>query len=53
MLIANSSTHQGSDVLYLDYGASNHMIGRRDLFTELDQKVQGEISIGDLSKVPV
>ena len=29
------------------------MTGSRQLFTELDEKVQGDISFGDLSKVPV
>ncbi|KAK0589362.1 hypothetical protein LWI29_013222 [Acer saccharum] len=53
MLMAHNSTYQNQDVWFLDSGASNHMTGRKDLFTELDEKVQGEISFGDLSKISV
>ncbi|KAI9176592.1 hypothetical protein LWI28_004728 [Acer negundo] len=53
MLMAHNSTYQNQDVWFLDSGASNHMTGRKDLFTELDEKVNGEISFGDLSKISV
>ncbi|KAI9156917.1 hypothetical protein LWI28_014078 [Acer negundo] len=53
MLMAHNSTYQNQDVWFLDSGASNHMTGRKDLFTELDEKVHGEISFGDLSKISV
>ncbi|KAL5816417.1 hypothetical protein ACOSQ3_024795 [Xanthoceras sorbifolium] len=53
MLMAHNSTYQNQNVWFLDSGASNHMTGRKDLFTELDEKVHGEISFGDLSKIPV
>ena len=52
-LMAHSSTEQDQCTWFLDSGASNHMTGSRQLFTELDEKVQGDISFGDLSKVPV
>lgn len=32
---------------YLDNGASNHMTGQRSKFTELDEKVIGEVRFGD------
>ncbi|KAH7685649.1 RNA-directed DNA polymerase protein [Dioscorea alata] len=38
---------------YLDSSVSNHMCGHKELFTELDEKVNGEVSFGDASKVKV
>ncbi|KAL9256662.1 Retrovirus-related Pol polyprotein from transposon TNT 1-94-like protein, partial [Drosera capensis] len=36
------------DVWYLDNDASNHMTGRRDMFQELDEKITGEVRLGDV-----
>ncbi|XP_074345106.1 uncharacterized protein LOC141684164 [Apium graveolens] len=41
------------NVWYLDLGASNHMTGHKELFTEIDDAISGEVSFGDLSKIPV
>lgn len=32
---------------YLDTGASNHMTGRREIFTEIDVGTTGAIKLGD------
>ena len=40
-------------VWYLDSRASNHMCGHRDLFSDLDETIQGQVTFGDTSKVPV
>ncbi|XP_057954013.1 uncharacterized protein LOC131148315 [Malania oleifera] len=40
-------------VWYLDSATSNYMTSKKNLFIELDEKVQKEISFGDFSKVPV
>ncbi|XP_028059411.1 uncharacterized protein LOC114263115 [Camellia sinensis] len=34
-------------------GANNHMCGKRELFVELDETVQAQVSFGDSSKTPV
>ncbi|KAK2991588.1 hypothetical protein RJ640_000959 [Escallonia rubra] len=51
-------TYRGNEeckknVWYLDTGASNHMCGRKELFTDLDETIKGEVTFGDSSKIPV
>ena len=41
------------DTWYLDNGASNHMIGVREYFAELDERVTGQVRFGDGSKVQI
>ncbi|WVZ79350.1 LOW QUALITY PROTEIN: hypothetical protein U9M48_026940 [Paspalum notatum var. saurae] len=38
---------------YLDSGASNHMIGRREDFAELDTAITGSVKFGDGSRVTI
>lgn len=38
---------------YLDTGASNHMSGSKDLFTNLDESYKGQIVFGNDAKVPI
>ncbi|KAL8145756.1 hypothetical protein AgCh_003778 [Apium graveolens] len=42
-----------SNLWYLDNGASNHMIGHRSKFSELDEKVTGQVKFGDGSIVHI
>ena len=39
------------DGWYLDTGATHHMTGRRELFTDLDTSSRGTVRFGDESKV--
>ncbi|XP_074374031.1 uncharacterized protein LOC141714409 [Apium graveolens] len=43
----------GSNVWYLDNGASNHMAGEISKFNELDEKVTGKVHFGDGSTVDI
>lgn len=47
------SKNGGSNVWYLDNGASNHMTGERSKFTELNEKVTGQVRFGDGSTVDI
>jgi hypothetical protein len=38
---------------FLDTGASNHMSGRRDIFSELDTGIGGSVKLGDGSTVDI
>ncbi|KAF0928196.1 hypothetical protein E2562_038108 [Oryza meyeriana var. granulata] len=38
---------------YLDMGASNHMLGRKEFFTELNERVHGIVRFGDGSVIDI
>lgn len=41
------------DHWYLDTSASNHMTGRRDMLTQVDETVRGMVKFGDGSVVKI
>ena len=41
------------EVWYLDSRASNHISGKNELFVELVKGVQGDVRLGDSSKLPI
>ncbi|KAL8102990.1 hypothetical protein AgCh_027504 [Apium graveolens] len=51
--IVNGDEEGKKTIWYLDSGASNHMSDHKDLFTEIDETVTGEVTFGDSSKIPV
>lgn len=42
-----------SNLWYLDNGASNNMTGQRSKFRDLDEKITGQVRVGDGSLVPI
>ena len=42
-----------SNIWYLDNGASNHMSGNRSFFSELDEKITGNVRFGDDSRIDI
>ncbi|XP_071729291.1 uncharacterized protein [Rutidosis leptorrhynchoides] len=42
-----------NNVWYLENGASNHMMGNKMMFAELNANVKGEVKFGDNSKVQI
>ncbi|XP_020272099.1 uncharacterized protein LOC109847272 [Asparagus officinalis] len=44
---------KNQDIWYLDSGASNHMCGIKKFFTELNKTMQGDVTFGDQSNIPV
>ncbi|GMQ07023.1 hypothetical protein CsSME_00051392 [Camellia sinensis var. sinensis] len=53
LFVHHGDTKNQNNVWYLDSRASNHMCGKRELFVELDETVQAQVSFGDSSKTPV
>nr|GEV11403.1 retrovirus-related Pol polyprotein from transposon TNT 1-94 [Tanacetum cinerariifolium] len=54
LLMAHEESISKIDTMwYLDFGASNHMSGQKDLFVEITEVVQGHVSFGDASKIYV
>ena len=52
-LFAQEEKNNSQEVWYLDFGASNHMSGKNELFVELVEGVQGDVHLGDSSKLPI
>jgi hypothetical protein len=52
-LLGDGSNNDKTDGWCLDIGATHHMTGRREFFTELDSDVQGSIKFGDASSVEI
>ena len=52
-LLGDSSGNDKTDGWCLDIGATHHMTGRREFFTELDSSVQGSVKFGDSSDVEI
>ena len=51
LLLAHEEVINQQNMWFLDFGASNHMCGRKDLFEDLDESIQGSVSLGDSSKL--
>ena len=53
LLACKEAASDKESVWYLDTGASNHMCGRKEMFTKLNEIVKGKVSFGDNSKILV
>ncbi|KAG8376361.1 hypothetical protein BUALT_Bualt09G0055100 [Buddleja alternifolia] len=53
LLPCKSLEHEDKNQLYLDSGASSHICGKRNLFMELDESNDKNITFGDSSQVQV
>jgi hypothetical protein len=47
------SSEDKLDKWYLDSGATHHMTGRCELFSDLDTTIRGSVRFGDASKVEI
>jgi hypothetical protein len=52
-LLGDDSSNDKTDGWCLDTGATHHMTGRREFFTELDSDVRGSVKFGDASSVKI
>jgi len=52
-VVLNTAVEEEIDEWYLDGGATHHMIGRRELFTDLDGDMRSSMRFGDVSKVDI
>jgi hypothetical protein len=52
-LLGDGFSNDKTDGWCLDTGATHHMIGRREFFTELDSDVRGSVMFGDASDVEI
>jgi len=53
VLLGNGSDDDRVDGWYLDSGATHHMTGRREFFSDLDVDVGGSVRFGDSSAVEI
>jgi hypothetical protein len=52
-LLSDDSSSDKTDGWCLDTGATHHMTGRREFFTELDSDVRGSVKFGDASGMEI
>ncbi|KAK2970864.1 hypothetical protein RJ640_022306 [Escallonia rubra] len=53
LLAHDGSKEEKENYWYLDTGANNHMCGFEHMFIEMDESMTGNITFGDMSKIPV
>ena len=53
LLFAQEEANNSQEVWYLDSENSNHMSGKKAIFVELVEGVQGDVHLGDSSKLPI
>ncbi|KAL8100113.1 hypothetical protein AgCh_032391 [Apium graveolens] len=53
LLAQKGEENCGDNLWYLDSGASYHMCGNKNFFVNLDENVNGKVTFGDSSGVPI
>ncbi|KAL5806123.1 hypothetical protein ACOSQ4_028856 [Xanthoceras sorbifolium] len=53
LLTCNSSEEEHLDEWYLDTRCSNHMCGKKEFFSYLNESVRGEVNFGNKAKVSI
>ncbi|XP_078439273.1 uncharacterized protein LOC144709570 [Wolffia australiana] len=53
LLQGSDTTHQHSDLWYLDTGATSHVTGNRIFFAHLDESEEGFVKFGDGSRIEI
>lgn len=53
LFLASNVLLEDENRWFLDTGCSNHMCGRKELFSELDESVRSEVTFGNKTKVPI
>jgi hypothetical protein len=52
-LLGDGSSNDKTDGWCLNTGATHHMTGRREFFTELDSNIRGSVKFGDASGMEI
>ena len=52
-LACNVAQEKQGDVWFLDSGCTNHMTGNIEMFSNIDESVKSEVTLGTNSKVSV
>ena len=53
LLTCNVAQDREEDIWFLDSGCSNHMTGNRAMFSNLDEEVKSELTIGIDTKISI
>ena len=52
-MLAFNGDEEKQDMWYHDSGANNHMCGKKNMFVDLDESMDSQVTFGDSSKILV
>jgi len=53
LFLASNTLSEEENIWYLDTGCSNHMCGKKELFSSLDETVKSNVKFGNNSNIPI
>ena len=53
LFLASNTLSEEENIWYLDTGCSNHMCGKKELFTSLNETVKSTVMFGNNSNIPI